>query len=406
VASTGRGPRTNPFVPGSDAVPEVWAGRAGELADFHHVVRARRLAGVYERGRIVLGPPGIGKSVLLNRIAAEAAALGDLVVRPIRFSAASAPVEGVVSAIRAAQHEHLRGEGVGARLTRALDRFTEITTAVGGVRLALPDNPAADLAAVLVEVGRLAAADERAVLLRLDEVQAPRDTAQLSAVLVAIADALAATEVRRDGAGNEHERVLPIIVYLSGLPTFWKRADEARTTFSRRIAPTVLRPVDDGDVRHALVPFTTDGWPVLGPGGAARVHMAQEAVALILDKVLGDPFLLQLLGRAAWDAGDSSTITGEDVASGWRAVSAEAERHVARLLDDVSPLERRFLEAMAQLGPSQRSLTGIAAALGRTASQVASVARRLDLDHGFVDRGTPYAFGHRTLEALLVGRWP
>lgn len=73
-----RRPVDNPFVQGSDHVPAVWARRAEEIADWHAVLRPRRLAGEYERGRAVLGEPGIGKSVLVNRLADEAASVGDL----------------------------------------------------------------------------------------------------------------------------------------------------------------------------------------------------------------------------------------------------------------------------------------------------------------------------------------
>ena len=50
-----RTPLISPFAPGSDHVPEVWAGRQPELADFETVAAPRRLAGVYERGRAFLG---------------------------------------------------------------------------------------------------------------------------------------------------------------------------------------------------------------------------------------------------------------------------------------------------------------------------------------------------------------
>jgi ABC-type transporter Mla maintaining outer membrane lipid asymmetry ATPase subunit MlaF len=46
---------------------------------------------VYERGRVILGDQGIGKSVLVRRIAAEAAGLVDLVVPTVRVSRRSNP---------------------------------------------------------------------------------------------------------------------------------------------------------------------------------------------------------------------------------------------------------------------------------------------------------------------------
>ncbi|MFT2690287.1 Lrp/AsnC family transcriptional regulator [Clavibacter zhangzhiyongii] len=66
----------NPFSPGSDTVPEIWAGRTEQLSDWRDVVRPRLLRGLPERGRTVLGEPGLGKSSLVRRIAQTAAREG------------------------------------------------------------------------------------------------------------------------------------------------------------------------------------------------------------------------------------------------------------------------------------------------------------------------------------------
>ena len=63
----------NPFEPGSGAVPPIWVGRDDELADITSRLVPRRRAGLFERGRTYLGDPGLGKSVLVNRIAGKVA---------------------------------------------------------------------------------------------------------------------------------------------------------------------------------------------------------------------------------------------------------------------------------------------------------------------------------------------
>jgi hypothetical protein len=402
-----RSPVTNPFVPGSDAVPTVWAGRALELADVREVVRARRIAGVYERGRVVLGPPGIGKSVLLNRIAQDLTAAGDIVLPAVRLSRDTAPVEALVRTVRTAAEQLRLGERVAARMTAALSRFTEFSTPVGGVRMTVPETASADLRSVLVELAAIAAEQDRALVLRIDEVQAPSDRGQLSTLLVALADALAHEVVAHDDVGTPHPQVLPLIVLLSGLPSFWRRARESDATFARRLAPVLLRPLTDADIEVALAPFADGGWPVLGDAGPARVGMTADAIGLVVELALGDPFLFQLVGSAAWNAGAGAVITADDVRAGWAVVGEEAERHVSRLLDDVAPLERQLLTTMAQLGPDQRTLTSIARTMGRRGpGEVSTAARRLDIDHGLIIRDAPYRFAHRTVEVLLQDRWP
>jgi MoxR-like ATPase len=74
-----RSPLNNPFQPGSDVVPAVWAGRVRQMSDWRDVLRPRLDAGLFERGRTILGEPGLGKSTLVRRIAAEAEERGDWV---------------------------------------------------------------------------------------------------------------------------------------------------------------------------------------------------------------------------------------------------------------------------------------------------------------------------------------
>ena len=90
---------TNPFSPGSDTVPDVWAGRTEHLGDWRDVVRPRRLAGLPERGRTILGEPGLGKSALVRRIAAEASRAGDWVTPQLRIPAGSDPLKLVARAV-------------------------------------------------------------------------------------------------------------------------------------------------------------------------------------------------------------------------------------------------------------------------------------------------------------------
>lgn len=67
-------------------------------------------------------------------------------------------------------------------------------SAVSGVQIAprrAEPNPHVALRELIIELGRVAAARGRTLLIRIDEVQNIRDTDQLSAVLTALADALA-----------------------------------------------------------------------------------------------------------------------------------------------------------------------------------------------------------------------
>ena len=160
-------------------------------------------------------------------------------------------------------------------------------------------------------------------------------------------------------------------------------------------------------MRAALRPFAHVGWPVADEHGERRIAMTQAAIEEVVTRCHGDPFLLQLAGQHAWEAGDTRVIDVADVRSGWAAARDAAVAHVERRLRRLPDLERSFLEAMAELAPDQRTATEIARALGyERATQVGATAQRLDTVRGILSRGRPYTFRMRVVEAYLGGDWP
>src|SRR5699024_11603710 len=96
---TVRAPLDSPFSPGSDTVPQVWAGRTAQLSDWRDVLRPRRLSGIPERGRTILGEAGLGKSTLVRRIASEASERGDWVTPQLRIPSGADPLRVVATAL-------------------------------------------------------------------------------------------------------------------------------------------------------------------------------------------------------------------------------------------------------------------------------------------------------------------
>jgi hypothetical protein len=270
------------------------------------VVLPRRGAGIYERGRIVLGEPGIGKSVLVNRIAADATADGHWVLPAVRLAARDDAVARVLAAAR--RLLDTRGAPVHAALARLLDRVEEVSLP-GGAGLRLAERPAVPathelLTQVLSELGRAAREEGKVVLVRLDEVQHLQGAA-LSQLLTGLGDALnvdidVRTTATTAGVPEVRTEKLPIAVYLSGLPEFGTRASAAKATFVRRFKPLELGPLEDADLHLALHPFLTEGWEVLDPEeGPVRVRMEAAAADVLVEAAQGSPFLFQLVGEAA-----------------------------------------------------------------------------------------------------------
>lgn len=402
----------NPFSPGSDTIPEVWAGRTEQLSDWRDVVRPRRLAGLPERGRTILGEPGLGKSTLVRRIAQEASRAGDWVTPQLRIPAGADPLKLTAEAVLKLAADADLSASREKRIGDVISRVQAV--AVSGISLTLRGvdgpEPYSALTELLIEVGVAAIARGQVMaLIHIDEIQNITDEKALSQLLIALGDALT-YEVEVDVPGGARvSRPLPIAVYLTGLPDFEDMAGARKgATFARRFKTTTLSAIDDEDLAEALQEFVLKGWEVPdGGGGTGRVRMDPDAAALIVDFCRGEPFLFQLAGEQAWYAGTTPTITAEQVRRGWRGAQREATAHVERILERLPVRERQLLQAMAELPPDQRTLTRIAEAMGfAKVTDAGPTAQRLDTVRGIVDRGKPYSFRHRAVEAYLTSDWP
>ena len=407
-----RSPLDSPFSPGSDTVPEVWAGRTSHLSDWRDVLRPRRAAGLHERGRTILGEAGSGKSSLVRRIAREASQSGDWATPQLRIPSGTDPLKRVASALldlsEAAGLAAAREKRIGDLLSRVE------TVAASGVSLSVraQDGPEPYIALtdLLIEIGRAAIRrGDVVVIIHIDEVQNIGDENARSQLLIALGDTLTHEETVDVPGGLQIERALPIAVYLTGLPEFADMTGARKgATFARRFRTTTLGAIDDDALMSALQPFVTEGWPIADDaGGVGRVYMEPAAQRAVVELAHGEPFLFQLAGERAWYAGTDDLITAEHVRTGWRDAAPEAEAHVQRILDRLPPRERHFLEAMAALPPEERTLTNIARSMGyERTTDAGPTAQRLDLTRGIIRRGRPYDFRHRAVGAYLTSEWP
>lgn len=407
-----RTPLDSPFSPGSDTVPKVWAGRTSQLNDWRDVLRPRRLAGIHERGRTILGEAGSGKSSLVRRIAREATEAGDWATPQLRIPSGTDPIKRVASALldlsSTAGLSSAREKRIGDLLRRVE------TVAASGISLSVRaqdgPEPYTALTELLIEIGRAAMRRQNVmVMLHIDEVQNIADEHARSQLLIALGDALAYEETVALPGGPQVDLALPIAVYLTGLPEFEGMAGaQAGAAFARRFQTVTLDAIDDADLTAALQTFVTEGWPVATEaGGAERVFLAADAQRAIVERARGEPFLFQLAGERAWYAGTDNLITAEHVKAGWRNAAPEAEAHVQRILDRLPARERQFIEAMAELAPEERSLTNIARKAGcEKATDAGPTAQRLDRARRIIHRGRPYRFQHRAVEARLTSNWP
>ena len=158
------------------------------------------------------------------------------------------------------------------------------------------------------------------------------------------------------------QRRLPIVLVGAGLPQLRGRMGNAKSYAERLFDIPAIGPLPEQAARDALVK----------PAEAEDVTIADDALNCIVEVTHGYPYFLQEWGKHAWDTADHSPITLQDVENATAITVAALDESFFRVrFDRLTPLEKRYLRAMADLGPGPHRSGDIARKLGR---QVASLA--------------------------------
>ena len=221
-----------------------------------------------------------------------------------------------------------------------------------------------DLTDVLVSVGQAALARRTGVLIAVDEVQYLSER-ELAALITAL---------HRTTQLN-----LPIIVVGAGLPQLPGLAGEARSYSERLFEFPEVGPLSAADSAAAIEL----------PGLEVGVAIQPAALSRIVTEAHGYPYFLQEWGYQVWNRASASPITLRDVDAAVPGVRDHLDTNFFRVrFDRLTPREKEYLRAMAQLGPGPHRSGGIAAELGVKVESVAP--RRSDL----IAKGMIYSRAH------------
>jgi len=358
-------PIRNPYAPGAGTPPPELAGRDALLESVRIAVeRVRR--GLPAKSVLMVGLRGVGKTVLLDRMRDDAEAAGIHTIRieaPERRSLPALLAPQLRQALlRLSRNEQARE--LAHRALRALAGF------VGALKLkyqdievgidfepepGLADNGDLehDLQALLETVGNAAAKAGTALVMFVDELQYVKE------------DELAALVT---GLHRCAQRRLPVTLVGAGLPQLRGQMGEAKSYAERLFEFPEVGPLP----REAATLAITK--PAIEQG----VAFDGDAVARIVDETRGYPYFLQEWGKHAWDAADGSPITLRDViAASASAIAALDESFFRVRFDRLTPSEKRYLRAMADLGPGPHRSGDIADRLGRKVTSLAPTRNQL-----------------------------
>jgi hypothetical protein len=120
------------------------------------------------------------------------------------------------------------------------------------------------------------------------------------------------------------------------------------------------------------------------------VNIDEDALQQIILETRGYPYFLQEWGKHAWDAAEASPIQQTDVERASKSAVAALDESFFRVrFDRLTPSEKRYLRAMAELGPGPHRSGDIAeqlkrevTALGPTRSQLIAKGMIWSPSHG------------------------
>jgi hypothetical protein len=358
-------PITNPYNPGAGTPPPEMAGR-DELREKVRICIERLRIGNSAKSLILVGLRGVGKTVLLDRMRSDAEGTG---IQTLRIEA---PENKSLPAMLAPELRKalLRmstiesAKEVSQRALRALAGFAK------GLKLkfadievgfdfepepGLADNGEleSDLTALLVQTGEAAKAAGTVMVMFIDELQYVKET-QFGALISALHRCA-------------HLR-LPITLVGAGLPQLLALAGEAKS-YSERLFE--YPQVDKLNTSAALDALRK-------PAQQLDVNYTDEAALAIVEKTQGYPYFLQEWGKHTWDLATTSPITLDVVKTATQLTIAGLDESFFKVrLERTTPSERRYLRAMADLGPGPHRSGDIANQLLKTVSTQAPVRSSL-----------------------------
>lgn len=347
-------PISNPYAPGAGSPPPELAGRSA-IREHIRVCIERLRHGRQAKSVMLVGLRGVGKTVLLDQMRNDAEKSGVHTIRIEAPESRSLPAllapQLRLALLRLSRIEAAKDHAV--RALRALTGFArKLKLTYNDIEVGfdyegepgLADNGdlEGDLTALLEQAGLAARHAHTVLAIFIDELQyVPQ--AQMAALISALHRCA--------------QSQLPVTVVGAGLPQLRGRMGEAKSYAERLFDFPEIGPLARPDATAAIVK----------PAEHEGVLVSPEAVELIIDQTKGYPYFLQEWGKHAWDIAPASPITAADVANAAREALAALDESFFRVrFDRLTPAEKKYLRAMAELGPGPHRSGDIADQLGRS----------------------------------------
>ena len=358
-------PIKNPFSPGAGSPPPELAGRAPVLEQAR-VLLGRVLMGKAEKSLMLTGLRGVGKTVLLNEVRRMAQEVG---YRTVLVEAHEEKALGplIAAPLKAVFFDLDRMAQTGDRVKRGLRVLRSflggLKVKVGELEIGLdiePETGAADsgdieidLPNVFEALGEAAKEKNSAVAILIDEIQYLSQK-ELGAIIMAM--------------HRMQQRQLPVVLLGAGLPVLPGLAGESKSYAERLFAFPDIGALSEADANQAI------SEPAVQEGVTLTAAALTETYRL----TKGYPYFIQEWGYQMWNLAVTSPIELELVQSAAEAVVRRLDQNFFRVrFDRLTPGEKNFLRAMAQLGSGAIRSGDIANCLGVKVNSIGPVRAKL-----------------------------
>lgn len=374
----------NPFCPGAGTTPPELAGRDGILNELKaSYVRAK--SGFTPRSFMLLGLRGVGKTVLLNEIARDAAGKGcfvSFIEYPEKLDLADLFYPLFSKTLRALSGAEATKDLI-ARGFRALGNFSRgVEIKVKDTKIspdATPDPEFADSSNIEFDlpdmfelIGQAAKNQHSVWVLLIDEVQYV-NSRDMSALLVAL------HKVSQAG--------LPVMFVGAGLPNVARLTGFAKSCSERLLEWRQVGALPPEACRQAIRKPLEQG----------NASIADEALDLIVKGTCGYPFFVQTWAYYAWDEASTNTITVTDVEKAYRITVDTLDNGFFWIrFSRLTEKDFEYVRAMATLGTGPYPVGRVSKAMGKSTAVAAKQRDSLikkgliySPKFGFVDFSVP-----------------
>ena len=366
----------NPFSPGAGSPPPELAGR-DDILEQARVLLGRVRLKRPEKSILMTGLRGVGKTVLLNEIERLAIAEGYHTIL-VEAHEEKHLAMLLVPHLRRLLFELDRVAGAGDKARRGLAVLKSFLNGIkitfGELEIGLdtdPENGAADsgdletdLPNLFVAVAEAAEERNRAVAILIDEIQY-LSPPELSALIMAM--------------HKMQQRQLPLVLISASLPILPGLAGDSKSYAKRLFSFPNIGPLVEPEATKALK----------DPIEEAGEKIDDTAIAEIFRLTQGYPYFLQEWGYQSWNHAIVSPITLEAVQETTALVENRLDENFFRVrFNRLTPREKIFLRAMAELGEGPYRTADIADALGTKITTLGPVRASL------IKKGMIYSPSH------------